>query len=173
MVTILVLAILLGIAVPSFRDASLGARLTGYANDMVASAQLARSEAIKRNAAVVLCASAVTDDGDFVCSDDNNWESGWVVGVLEDATRFDEDGNPITVTIVNVIQRQPALDPEFRFTADVSTITFPPTVVGVTAANFTVCRFNPLGKQERLVRITATGATSVIHPTTTSSCPGA
>jgi prepilin-type N-terminal cleavage/methylation domain-containing protein len=57
MVAIMVLAILLGLAVPSFRDASLGSRLAGYANDMVASSQLARSEAVKRNRLVVICAT--------------------------------------------------------------------------------------------------------------------
>ena len=45
MVALLVLGILLGIGVPSFRDAALSSRVTGYANDMVASVQLARSEA--------------------------------------------------------------------------------------------------------------------------------
>ena len=39
MVAILVLGILLGVAVPSFREAALSSRLTGYANDLVASAQ--------------------------------------------------------------------------------------------------------------------------------------
>ncbi|MCU0963424.1 MAG: hypothetical protein MUF48_25310 [Pirellulaceae bacterium] len=48
MVTITILGILLAWAVPSFKDASLSSRLTAFANDLVASAQIARSEAIKR-----------------------------------------------------------------------------------------------------------------------------
>jgi type IV fimbrial biogenesis protein FimT len=176
MVAIMVLAILFGLAVPSFRDASLGSRLAGYANDMVASSQLARSEAVKRNRLVVICATDTTSDGDFVCVDEPNWETGWAVGFLEDVDRFDEDGDPITVTVVNVIQQQPALTPEFRFTltagggAD-SVIVFPPTVAGVTPATFRVCRFNPVGKQERQVRITATGTAAVTTPPAAGSCP--
>jgi type IV fimbrial biogenesis protein FimT len=178
MVTITVLAILLGLAIPSFRDASLGSRLTGYSNDMVASVRLARSEAIKRNRVVVLCATATTPDGDVVCADQANWETGWVVGFVEEVDRVDEDGNPITVNAVNVIQRQPALAPEFRFTltavaSDDSVIWFPPTVAGATPAQFTVCRWNPVGRQERQVRITATGAATVSEPDSVGTCPGA
>jgi len=176
MMTILVLAILLGLAVPSFRDASLGSRLAGYANDMVASAQLARSEAIKRNRLVVICATETTSDGDVVCVDEPNWETGWAVGFLEDVDRVDEDGDPITVTVVNVIQQQPALTPEFRFTLTTGgsadgVIVFPPTVVGVTPATFRVCRFNPVGKQERQIRVTATGTAAVTTPSAAGSCP--
>jgi type IV fimbrial biogenesis protein FimT len=58
MLAIAIFAILLAIAVPSFRDASLGSRLSSIANNMIASAQLARSEAIKRNAVITLCASS-------------------------------------------------------------------------------------------------------------------
>jgi prepilin-type N-terminal cleavage/methylation domain-containing protein len=59
MIAIAVFAILLAIAVPSFRDASLAARLGSIANNMVASVQLARSEAIKRNAVVRLARRAM------------------------------------------------------------------------------------------------------------------
>ena len=45
------------------------------ANDLLASVQLARSEAIKRNVAVTLCASA---DG-TTCAGGGGWEQGWVV----------------------------------------------------------------------------------------------
>mgnify|MGYP003500157546 CR=1 FL=1 len=111
MVAIMVLGILLGVAVPSFRDAALSSRLTAYANDLVASAQIARSEAIKRNAPVTLCAS---EDG-AACEEDGGWEVGWVV--------LTEDGV--------VLQRQQPLSDEFRFTetsGGLTEITFPATV---------------------------------------------
>ena len=68
MVTLLVLAVLLGLAVPSFRDAALSSRLTGYANDLVASVQVARSEAIKQNAVATMVPVG-------------SWQDGWVVSV--------------------------------------------------------------------------------------------
>ena len=52
-----VLAVLVALAVPNFNDATLTARLNGFANSLVAAAQVARSEAIKRNATIKLCAS--------------------------------------------------------------------------------------------------------------------
>ena len=75
MTAILILAILVGLAVPSFNNASLSGKLTGFANDLLASSQLARSEAIKRNVAVTMCASS---DGS-TCDDPEGWETGWIV----------------------------------------------------------------------------------------------
>jgi type IV fimbrial biogenesis protein FimT len=185
MVGILVLAILLGIAVPSFRDASLGSRLTGYSNDMVASVMLARSEAIKRNVRVVLCSAAPPADPDdpVICSGNANWEIGWVVGTLRDEPRLDEDGDPvldddgdpIIDAVVDVISQQPPLSPEFRFTAagGVSAIVFLPTVVGMTGASFTVCRASPVGRQERQVTVSATGSAVVTQPDAVGDCDGA
>lgn len=168
MVAIFVLAILLGVAVPSFRDAALGSRLTAYANDLVASAQIARSEAIKRNATVLMCAS---EDGEE-CGTDAGWEVGWIVVASRLEPAVDPDDPPVTVFDV-VLQRQPALSADFLVRAGaVDTISFPATVVGVTPADveFTVCRASPVGKQERVVRITTSGSTSV-QRTTEGDCP--
>jgi len=168
MVTIMVLAILLGVAVPSFRDAALGSRLTAYANDIVASVQVARSEAIKRNANVLLCAS---EDG-AECGTDAGWEVGWIVVASRQVAAADPDDPPETVFDV-VLQRQPPLSSDFLVRAGaVTSISFPPTAIGVDPAPtvFTVCRASPVGKQEREVRITSSGSTSVQH-TTAGACP--
>lgn len=58
MFTILVLAVLLGLAAPNFRDFLRNSRLTTAANELLADAHLARSEAIKRRAPVSICATA-------------------------------------------------------------------------------------------------------------------
>ena len=47
MIAIVIVAVLIGIGVPSFRNAALASRLSAVANNLLASAQLARSEAIK------------------------------------------------------------------------------------------------------------------------------
>lgn len=52
MVTIAVAAILLAVAVPSFRHLIISNRLTTAANDVVTALTVARSESIKRNASV-------------------------------------------------------------------------------------------------------------------------
>lgn len=156
MVAIVVLAVLLGIGVPSFRDAAVGSRVSSYANDLVASVQLARSEAIKRNAPVTLCASS---DG-ATCEDEGGWEVGWVI-LAADGT---------------LIQRQAALDAAYRVTeaTDVTQIDLPPTIIRdpPTTLSFTVCRGEPVGKQERIVTVSPTGATAVSR-TTAGACPEA
>jgi type IV fimbrial biogenesis protein FimT len=58
MLTVMIAAILLGIAVPNFRDIIWNNRLTATSNDLLRSTQLARSEAVKRQARVVVCATA-------------------------------------------------------------------------------------------------------------------
>ncbi|SET73487.1 GspH/FimT family pseudopilin [Stenotrophomonas indicatrix] len=68
MVTVAVLAILITVALPSFSAMIVGNRITAAGNDLMAGLQFARHEAIRRNAAVQVCASA---DGQ-ACS-----EAGW------------------------------------------------------------------------------------------------
>ena len=72
---IAVLAVLLALAVPNFNDASLSARLNGFANSLVASAQVARSEAIKRNSNITLVRPPTARR----CAGRGGWEQGWIV----------------------------------------------------------------------------------------------
>lgn len=152
LVAIAVAALLFAIGVPMFRDASLGGRLSAAANDLLASVQLARSEAIKRNVAVRLCASS---DG-ATCAAGGGWEQGWIVLDADD----------------NVIQKQPALPVGFRMTQSGGTteIAFQPIGIGANAAVITVCRSDPLGSQERVLSVRATGTAQVTN-TTAGVCP--
>jgi type IV fimbrial biogenesis protein FimT len=73
MITLLVGAILLGIAVPSFRNFVQDSRLTTESNSLVYSLNLARSEAVKSDGSVEVCASTNgTSCGGL-------WASGWIV----------------------------------------------------------------------------------------------
>ncbi|TFW09375.1 prepilin-type N-terminal cleavage/methylation domain-containing protein [Oxalobacteraceae bacterium OM1] len=152
-VTMAIMAILLAVAVPSFKDATLSTSLGGYANSLVASSFLARSEAIKRNATVKMC---VSTDGQQCAT--GGWEQGWIVAYT--------DGTTNTTT---VLQRQAAATSGFHINGDVSTITFQPTGVGATQATLTVCRATPVGPHERVVTVSATGRASIAK-TTTGSC---
>lgn len=79
MLTIAVAALLAAIAVPNMRDFIRNNRLTAASNDLLRSIQLARSEAIKRQQFVAVCASSDPDDEDATCSD--GAFTGWVVFV--------------------------------------------------------------------------------------------
>ncbi|AIC13344.1 prepilin [Xylella fastidiosa subsp. multiplex Griffin-1] len=73
MVTIAILAILAGLAYPSFMNLINGERLTSSANELVASLQLARTEAIRLGSPVTVCRS---DDGS-TCRTGGPWQR-WV-----------------------------------------------------------------------------------------------
>jgi type IV fimbrial biogenesis protein FimT len=151
MVAITILAVLLAWAVPSFNNAALSSKLTGFANDLVSSTQIARSEAIKRNAPITLCASS----NGTTCATSGGWEVGWIL--LRGTT---------------VLQHHQALPTEFRIVQNgtFGALTFPPDVVGTTAATFKVCRAVPVGHEERTVRVTTSGGTAVAR-TATATCP--
>lgn len=164
MVAVAVLAVLLGIAVPSFNDAALGSKLGSHANSLVASATLARSEAIKRNVSVTLCASA--DGAD--CATTGGWEQGWVVRCrTTDNITCNADGANWLV-----IHRQQAAASGLKISEASAkrTLAFSPTGVGAEAATLTVCRSSPsAGSQERVVSISATGR-AYVSKTTTGAC---
>lgn len=153
MFTVLILAVLATLAAPSFRDASLGSRLTATANSLHGSIQIARSEAIKANSPVRLCTS---NDG-ATCATTGTWDQGWVV--------LDAAGA--------VLHSEPAQRNGFKVLAQpdtTRTLTFQPIGVGATNAVFKVCRTDPVGSQERLVTVTATGMAYVTNAET-GVCP--
>jgi type IV fimbrial biogenesis protein FimT len=148
MTTVAVAAILAAIAVPSYNEAMLGSKLNTLASNFVASAQLARSEAIKQNTTVKLCASS----NGTSCG--GAWQDGWLV--LAGAT---------------VIYTQAPFPNGFRLSGDVTSIDFRPTGVGATAANLTLCRATPtVGSQQRTVKVSATGRATVAKVTGASTC---
>ncbi|HEV8331140.1 MAG TPA: GspH/FimT family pseudopilin [Steroidobacteraceae bacterium] len=150
MMAITIMAILMAIAVPSFKDASLSSQLRASANDLAASVYLARSEALKRNTVVTLCMSS----NGATCAASGGWEQGWIV----------LSGAALTA--------HPAAPTGQRIRAGgITSLSFQPTAVGATAATFTVCRATPrVGREERVVTIDATGRPWITR-TTNASCP--
>lgn len=152
LVAIAVLAILLGIAVPSFSDSTLNSQLRAASTDMIAAANLARTEAIKRRRTVSLC---VSSNGTSCTT--GGWHQGWIVIV------------PSTGT---VIRTRAAMRNGFRMSEanSLASVAFQSTGVGATAAAFRICRATPSpGPQERVVTIDAAGR-AVARRTTTGTC---
>ena len=77
MVVVVVLSVLLTVAVPSFEASMNANRLAGASNELMASLQTARMEAVKRNARVGLCLSKDSNSTAPVCSTDDI--DGWIV----------------------------------------------------------------------------------------------
>lgn len=83
MVAIAVAAIVLGFGVPGFQAFINGNQLAASANELVASLQTARMEAIRRNRRVVVCASGNANGGDAArCT--GGAADGWITFVDND-----------------------------------------------------------------------------------------
>ncbi|HUE92919.1 GspH/FimT family pseudopilin [Pseudomonas sp.] len=159
LIAIAILAVLMGVAIPAYNEMTLGSKLRSQANELVAGAVLARSEAIKRNSAVRMCVSA---DGASCIA--GGWEQGWVV--FHDV---DDDG-ALDVGEAVLLQHQAAA-PGFKITGSVTSVRFQATGLGATQASLTVCRATPtVGGQERVVAISLTGRASVTTPAVPSDC---
>jgi type IV fimbrial biogenesis protein FimT len=157
MITIAVMAVLLAITAPSFTNVLLGSKLGSYANNLLASTMLARSEAIKRNVVVELCTSTNGTD----CATSGGWEQGWIVRDTVSGTALQRQQAVAAGFLVS------ALDPSNNV---IRTLTFQPTGVGATQATVTVCRATPsVGSQERVVSISPTGRASSAK-TTAGAC---
>lgn len=76
LVTMLVAGILMAIAVPNFRITIQNNRLSNQLNTLLSGMIYSRSEAIKRNTNVVICASS----DQLTCSGSTTgWTNGWIV----------------------------------------------------------------------------------------------
>jgi type IV fimbrial biogenesis protein FimT len=153
MVTVTLAAVIMMLAAPSFNNALLSNKLAAFANNFVASAQLARSEAIKRNRPVHICRSA---DG-ASCAASGTWQQGWIVW-------SDDNRNGALDAGETVVQVQQTISADYEFTSTAGTydLAFQPVGGGSDAATLKLCRALPQpGNQERQVKIDATGRPSV------------
>ena len=98
MITLAIVAILMTVAAPSVRQLAMNVRMTSQVNDLMADLQLARSESVKRNLGVFLCASSNESD----CNS-NSWNTGWVVFA-------DLDGDGSKGVAEAVLKSRPALE---------------------------------------------------------------
>lgn len=78
MIVIALAAVILAIGAPSFSEFRRNARLTADANDLLTAAQVARTEAVKQQRAMSLCASDDPLDSAPACSGNADF-SGWVI----------------------------------------------------------------------------------------------
>lgn len=150
MVVVTLAAVLMTLAVPSFREVGLSGQLRSASNDLIVSTRLARSEAIKQNAVVRLCVSS----NGTTCGS-GGWQQGWII-----------------VRSGTVLQRHASSPAGIRLAEKNgrTSLDFQPTGLGATTASITVCRAAPLpGNQERVVTVDASGRARV-NRTATGVC---
>lgn len=176
MVALAVAGIILGIAVPNFRDFMRNSRLTSGSNDLIASINLARTEAVKRQLPVAICASANPNGAPPVCS--GAWASGassaWVVWV-----DFDNDWVVDNNANEPVLRRHERLDATITVRSDNNgRVKYLPVGFGAPAsggftptANIVICDQRGTGIEvggvpaARAVLIAATGRARVSRDT--------
>jgi type IV fimbrial biogenesis protein FimT len=115
LVTLAIAGLILGIAVPNFRDFMRNSRLTSASNDLIASINLARTEAVKRQLPVAVCATTNPNGTPPTCS--GAWASGassaWAVWV-----DFDNDWVIDNNLNEPVLRRHEALDATITVRSD-------------------------------------------------------
>lgn len=167
LVTIAVIGVLTGIAVPSFAAMVQSAQLGSASSAFVSSLRLARSQAIKSSSRVALCKSA---DG-RQCATSGGWEAGWLVFHDPDADGQVSEGE-------TVIQRMDALATGVVMTGNqpvARVITFtgsgvPRTAAGgLLAGTVTLChRSADAGPAHRIVL--ASGGRPRVQKATVEQC---
>lgn len=155
LVTVTVLAILLGLGVPAFNGFIQNNRLTTTANTFVASANLARTEAVKRGRDVIVVASAPASD--------DEWGRGWVVGIDgNDDGDLDDTGSDTVLRNVQSVDDSVT----FNSTGDVSVYEYASDGGMSPADTLKVCD-GRTGEEGREIDIRLTGRMS----TSTINCP--
>lgn len=147
MVTLIVAVVLLTVAIPSFRGTIQNNRATTIANSLLGALNLARSEAVKRNATVTLCASSNGSS----CTTSTNWATGWVM--LDNSS--------------NLLRTWNAPDGNPTISGPSAAVQFYGTGGANAAVSYTVTLPNCTGDQKRTITVDATGRAVV----TTGSCP--
>lgn len=99
LITIVILAVILGLAAPSFQQQLTQSRVTNAANEILYMLQYARSEGLKRNLAVTFCPS----NDQATCS--GNWGDGSIVRRADTNEVLRVGGRPhVSLTITGPAQ---------------------------------------------------------------------
>ena len=129
MVVIAILSILLSIAAPSFQSLITQSRLTAISTELRSALLTARSEAIKSNRQVTLCAS----EDKSTCSN-GSWSSGSIVFVDRGVTGEINDGDEI----IRQFQRASLTVQVLQVSVNGS-VSFTPDGASDTSGAFMVC----------------------------------
>lgn len=79
MVGVAILAVVLAVAAPSYRQFGRSTRVVTQASDLHSALAYARSESLRRGVRVTVCRSADPQAASPACSASAHWASGWLV----------------------------------------------------------------------------------------------
>lgn len=167
LITMAIAAVLASIAVPSMSAMIASSKLRSGSSAFVSGFNLARSEAIKRGARVVLCKSA---DGQ-ACAAAGGWEQGWIVfhDANSDGARNDSE---------RLLLRELPLSADLKFSGNLNVanyVAFAPSGIpsltggGFQAGTLTVCRLSLAQSEARQIVLNSVGRPKV-HKAMVDSC---
>lgn len=151
MVTLVVLAILLGIAAPNFTDLVRNNRSQAAANELVSALNLARAEAIKRGSRVSMCPST----NGTSCSG-TAWQNGWIVFVDTAASDLAN-----AATVGTILSRRTALPEGATATGTATFIRYSSQGFAPVRSNLTVQVNSCTGINARVISLSASGRIAV------------
>ncbi len=176
MVVVIILGIVFAIAFPSFQFVTNSGRVSNPANELLATLQLARMEAIRRGQRTVVCRSENSQDPAPVCTTTaGNW-GGWLAFVdLNGNGTFEATDVRLRVNSINpptIVIASPAVS------AGSSRVVFRPDGLartaagGLLAAQIRVCVATTLPNDNaRDVAISGGSRTAVLRFNAAGACP--
>lgn len=132
MIVVVIAAIMAAVAAPSFSSFIQNTRLTSTMAQLTGDLNRARSEAIKRNSRILVCAHAVNGT---TCSG-TSWNNGWLVcydGDQDGACDSGDSTNP------NPMVTRQAINSRLDLTGTAATIRFNPNGTANAAATLALC----------------------------------
>ncbi len=161
MASLLVAAILLTVGVPAFTTMIKNQRVTGFANDLVMSLNLARSDAVTSGSYVTVCRS--TDGAN--CNHGVNWEDGWMVFRDDDGDGiFDLSDDEILRVNQSFAEKNMSLLLVKDKSTDPSYIQYKPSALPVKVLSFGLCD-NDKDVNGRTISVGRTGKISIAEKT--------
>jgi type IV fimbrial biogenesis protein FimT len=164
-ITIAIAAILLGIALPSFREIGIRMAVTSTTNDLVGALNTARAEAVKRGVWVA------------VIGDDDDWSAGWSIQADTSGNKAFGDDDDETLNSWPAVSSGYAVKSKVTDGSD-GQVVFGPTGAladGATKAAINICRPDADAANSRWISIGSSGAIASQRDTSSStagSCGG-
>ena len=145
---LVIMAVLLALAAPSFADTIRNNRLASQVNRVVYGLNLARSEAVKRATPVTLCKSS----SGIACTTTSEWEQGWILF-------SDPDGDQVYDSDESLLRVDQALIAGYSLrgsAAVADAVTFHANGTSLMQGSFVLCLDNQL-HAARLAGVTLAG----------------
>lgn len=162
MVTIAILGVVLGLAVPAMGDFSVRQRVSGQASELMLALTYARSEAVKLNREIAVLPATNAATG---------WSSGWCVGP---ATGAEEMTNCTDPDRLRNFQAKSGVDVSSNFLQSANKLVFQRdgtcTLCGSTPFKVTSTKLQQTANDARCVDINRQGRPSIRKVTRDASC---